>query len=64
MKNRISSFVVILAIVLVVSVISGFAQTMPKGADPVLWARALKLHKSAIVVDGHNDIVSPMTDDD
>jgi membrane dipeptidase len=40
------------------------AQTMPKGADPLLWQKALRLHRSAIIVDGHNDIVSPMTDDD
>jgi len=40
------------------------AQTMPKGADPVLWQKALRIHRSAIIVDGHNDIVSPMTDDD
>jgi len=40
------------------------AQTMPQGADPALWAKALKIHQKAIVVDGHNDIVSPMTDDD
>lgn len=39
-------------------------QTMPKDADPKLWAKALKIHRKAIVVDGHNDIVSPMTDDD
>ena len=37
---------------------------MPKDADPVLWAKALKIHRKAIVVDGHNDIPSPMTDDD
>lgn len=41
-----------------------FAQTMPKDADPQLWARALKIHKKAIIVDGHNDIPSPMVDDD
>jgi membrane dipeptidase len=40
------------------------AQTMPAGADPGLWAKALKIHRKAIVVDGHNDIPSPMTDDD
>ncbi len=39
-------------------------QTMPAGADPALWAEALKIHKKAIIVDGHNDIPSPMTDDD
>lgn len=41
-----------------------FAQTMPKDADPKLWAQALKIHKKAIIVDGHNDIPSPMVDDD
>jgi membrane dipeptidase len=40
------------------------AQTMPKDADPKLWARALQIHRRAIVIDGHNDIPSPMTDDD
>ena len=40
-----------------------FAQTMPKDADPKLWAEALKIHKKAIIIDGHNDIPSPMVDD-
>ena len=40
------------------------AQTMPKDADPKIWAQALKIHKKAIVVDGHNDITSPMVDED
>jgi membrane dipeptidase len=41
-----------------------FAQTMPAGGDPALWQKALKIHRKAIIVDGHNDIPSPMTDDD
>jgi len=41
-----------------------FAQTMPSDADPTLWARALKLHKKAIIIDGHNDITGPMVDAD
>ena len=41
-----------------------FGQTMPAGADPQVWAEALKIHKRAIIVDGHNDIPSPMVDDD
>ena len=41
-----------------------FAQTMPAGADAKLWERALKIHKKAIIVDGHNDITSPMVDED
>lgn len=44
--------------------LTGAAQTMPAGADPALWAKALKIHRSAIIVDGHNDITSPMVDED
>lgn len=44
--------------------IGAAAQTMPKGGDPALWARALQIHRRAIVVDGHNDITSPMVDED
>lgn len=44
--------------------VSAFAQTMPQGADPALWARALKIHRKAIIVDGHNDITSPLVDED
>lgn len=40
------------------------SQTMPKDADPALWAKALKIHKKAIVIDGHNDITSPLVDED
>ncbi|HEX8250783.1 MAG TPA: membrane dipeptidase [Pyrinomonadaceae bacterium] len=40
------------------------AQTMPAGADAALWQRALKIHKKAIIIDGHNDIPSPLVDDD
>ena len=41
-----------------------FAQTMPPDADKALWEKALKIHKKAIIIDGHNDIPSPMYDDD
>ena len=37
---------------------------MPKDADPKLWAQALRIHRSAIIVDGHNDITGPMVDED
>lgn len=40
------------------------SQTMPEGGDPVLWEKALKIHKKAIVIDGHNDITGPMVDED
>ncbi len=44
--------------------VSNFGQTMPAGADSAIWQKALKIHKKAIIVDGHNDIPSPMFDDD
>lgn len=53
-----------LALILLLFSLPFAAQTMPQGADPQLWAKALKIHQNAIVVDGHNDITSPMVDDD
>ncbi len=44
--------------------IAASAQTMPADADPKLWERALKIHRNAIIIDGHNDITSPMVDQD
>lgn len=40
-----------------------FAQTMPKDADPKIWEQALKVQRRAIIVDGHNDITSPLVDE-
>ena len=40
------------------------AQTMPKDADPKIWAWALAINKRAIIVDGHNDIPTPMAEED
>ena len=37
---------------------------MPRDADPLIWQKALKIHRKALIVDGHNDITSPMFDDD
>ncbi len=37
---------------------------MPAAADAAMWAKALKIHKKAIIVDGHNDITGPMVDAD
>jgi len=58
MKNN------LLLIVVFAFCLSVPGQTMPKDADPKIWAEALKLHKKAIVIDGHNDITSPMADED
>src|SRR5437899_920281 len=32
--------------------------------DEKLWKRALEIHRKAIVIDTHNDITTPMTNDD
>lgn len=37
---------------------------MPADADPKVWGQALKIHKKAIIIDGHNDITGPMMDMD
>lgn len=63
MKNKILLACLFSALALIWPTPS-FAQTMPAGADPKLWAEALKIHKKAIVIDGHNDITGPMVDDD
>lgn len=53
------------AIVLIFILVSAaFTQTMPAGLDAKLWNQALKIHKKAIIIDGHNDITSPMVDED
>ncbi|MCB1023829.1 MAG: dipeptidase [Acidobacteria bacterium] len=44
--------------------ISAIAQNMPKDADQALWNKALKIQKKAIIFDGHNDITTPMYDND
>ena len=55
----------VIALLLLLSFsISALAQTMPSGADSKIWAQALKIHKKAIVVDGHNDIPTPMSEQD
>lgn len=55
---------IFLAASLFLLVFSVHSQTMPEGGDPALWAKALKIHKKAIVIDGHNDITGPMVDMD
>ena len=54
----------IVLLLLIVFSNAALSQTMPPDADPKLWAQALKIHKKAIIVDGHNDIPSPMVDED
>ncbi|HEX2639744.1 MAG TPA: dipeptidase [Pyrinomonadaceae bacterium] len=55
---------VFLALLFGVSHSAVSAQTMPKDADPKVWQRALAIHKKAIIIDGHNDIPTPMAEED
>src|SRR5260221_2823750 len=40
------------------------AQRTRPTRDEALWQRALAIHRRAIVIDTHNDITTPMTNDD
>jgi len=53
-----------LLLLLIAFTLPVLAQKMPADADPKIWAQALKIHQKAIIVDGHNDIPSPMVDED
>src|SRR5215208_97550 len=41
-----------------------FSSTNAQTRDEQLWRRALQIHRSAIVIDTHNDVTTPMTNDD
>lgn len=49
-----------LLVVFLLTVIPVAAQTR----DERLWQRALQIHRRAIVIDTHNDVTTPMTNDD
>jgi membrane dipeptidase len=55
---------ILIASVFALFSVSALTQTMPKDADPAIWAKAMKLHSKSIIIDGHNDIPSPMVDED
>jgi membrane dipeptidase len=70
---RVRFFVIAsLALCSTFAVISSRAKTNQSGSpseqkpprDEQLWKRALALHRKAIVIDSHNDITTPMTNDD
>ncbi|CAN5765552.1 dipeptidase [soil metagenome] len=63
-------FSLTLACLLTLSTVSATAQQPAGSSQPVtpqrdekLWKKALEIHRKAIVVDTHNDILSMMTDD-
>ena len=51
---------VLLALFVTSTVVPTVAQTR----DERLWQRALQIHRRAIVIDTHNDVTTPMTNDD
>lgn len=53
----------VLSVLLLLLSIPALPQTMPTGADTAVWQRALRIHNKALIVDGHNDITSPMFDE-
>ena len=44
--------------------LSLFAPAAAQTRDERLWQRALQIHRRAIVIDTHNDVTTPMTNDD
>src|SRR5262245_10886450 len=63
MPKRILAFAVVFACAFV-SHPGAFSQSQSSSTDDAkLRERAMKLHRGAIVIDTHNDITSPMTDE-
>src|ERR1044071_5023728 len=60
MRLQKSSVLVLLALFFPSTVVPTVAQTR----DERLWQRALQIHRRAIVIDTHNDVTTPMTNDD
>ena len=60
MRPRKLSVLVLLFLFLLSTVVPTVAQTR----DERLWQRALQIHRRAIVIDTHNDVTTPMTNDD
>ncbi len=49
---------------LVLVCLIAFSSINAQTRDERLWQRALQIHRRAIVVDTHNDVTTPMTNDD
>jgi hypothetical protein len=70
LRNSLRPAAVCLIVVLVTGIVGSLparssvsAQT-PEPRDQQLWQRALAIHRRAIVFDTHNDVTTPMTNDD
>ena len=51
-------------VLLFLSVASTVVPTVAQTRDERLWQRALQIHRRAILIDTHNDVTTPMTNDD
>ena len=51
-------------VLLFLLVVSTVVPTVAQTRDERLWQRALQIHRRAIVIDTHNDVTTPMTNDD
>src|SRR6185503_3740353 len=51
-------------VLLFLFVISTVVPTVAQTRDERRWQRALQIHRRAIVIDTHNDVTTPMTNDD
>src|SRR5690349_9594 len=64
-RNPLRFVAVCLLAVLPVNLTTSFATAQtPEPRDERLWQRALAIHRRAIVIDTHNDITTPMANDD
>jgi membrane dipeptidase len=78
MKGRLLPIISICALIICAFVIptsnaKRFTESTNQGGPPAdskqprderLWKRALEIHRKAIVIDSHNDVTTPMTNDD
>jgi membrane dipeptidase len=52
------------SLILVLACLLAFSSIKAQTRDERLWQRALLIHRRAIVIDTHNDVTTPMTNDD
>lgn len=63
MPKRVPVLIALLLATILVSLAVVSGQQKPAADDAALRARAMKIHRDAIVIDTHNDVTSPMTDE-
>lgn len=63
-QNPLRLVSVCLIFVLLAGAVGSVTAQTPEPRDERLWQRALAIHRRAIVVDTHNDVTTPMTNDD